>query len=167
MPNLVENSLVITGPPEEVTDFLAYARGVDDNGDELLLDFDRFIPQPERITRDMITDPMELTDLRAMGGDGSLVLCWRSQYWGTKWHRDIILEGQQTVDENDLEVAFTFDSAWSPPLPVIRAMSEKFPSLLFDLDYYECLSGFSGQFCYHRGRVVSRGIGDYSGKRGG
>ena len=50
---------------------------------------------------------------------------WRVQNWGTKWnsYNEVITE------EEDDYVIYTFDTAWSPPEPIIFALREKFPDV--------------------------------------
>ena len=60
-----------------------------------------------------------------------------------------------------------FDTAWSPPLPVVRKAAELFPSLSFELRYFECGDGFNGLFCCREGEVDFDESGPYFGDRGG
>lgn len=60
-----------------------------------------------------------------------------------------------------------FDTAWSPPSPLIPIMSVRFPDLRFDLRFYECGVGFQGRLCYHAGFIETESVEDYEGDRGG
>lgn len=51
---------------------------------------------------------------------------WRRKYWGTKWNAYEV-----TWDRDTLEV--WFDTAWNVPVPILRALSEKFPDISFDV----------------------------------
>ena len=51
---------------------------------------------------------------------------WRIENWGTKWN---------AVDAQSTEDGFIFDTAWSAPLPVIKKLSENFPSIEFNLTW--------------------------------
>jgi hypothetical protein len=136
MPDYCENCLTVTGPPERVAAFFEHAQGADDDGEPLALDFNKFIPQPETITRDMI--PWTLP------GDDDLEFYWRAENWGAKWQPDMLDdrsgdESGKTLDDNNQWVDYfarfvTFLTAYQPPLPVIRAMSKAFPDLHFTLD---------------------------------
>jgi Ferredoxin-like domain in Api92-like protein len=46
---------------------------------------------------------------------------WSWEYWGTKWNA-LFLDTEQS--ESDI---LEFQTAWSPPLPVLKVLSEKFP----------------------------------------
>lgn len=56
--------------------------------------------------------------------------------WGTKWD---LLDAQQgevaqaLIDYHTAE----FDTAWSPPITAIEALSRRFPEVDFELAYYE------------------------------
>ena len=51
---------------------------------------------------------------------------WLIENWGTKWN---------AVDAQSTEDGFIFDTAWSAPLPVIKKLSENFPSIEFNLTW--------------------------------
>ena len=52
---------------------------------------------------------------------------WNCTNWGTKWNS---FDGCMEFDElyGD-ELKYTFDTAWSPPAPILMALKEKFPDL--------------------------------------
>ena len=52
-----------------------------------------------------------------------------------------------------VEVGFHFDTAWSPPTPVIAKAAERFPALTFDLRYFECGYCFNGLFRCNGGEI--------------
>lgn len=54
---------------------------------------------------------------------------WCSAHWGTKWNNldDVIIP--------DGEMQWEFNTAWTPPLPVIRVLSQMFPEVRFVLQY--------------------------------
>jgi hypothetical protein len=119
-----------------VAAFFEYAKGVmktEDGEQELLIDFNKFVPQPEKITRDMISQDQWLwADQLDKVCDDELWWYWRAEHWGTKWQP----AGAEVTDEEDVygqpdhvEVFVTFDTAWAPPKPVLLAMSKKFPTL--------------------------------------
>lgn len=67
----------------------------------------------------------------------------QEEAWGTKWD---LSEGEsrETADELiDVGVS-QFDTAWSPPIGAIKALSERFPHDEFRLAYYEGGMGFYG-----------------------
>ena len=57
--------------------------------------------------------------------------------WGTKWN---------TCNHEIIEFknGFKFDTAWSPPIPIIIALSKKFPRLSFIIKFIDEGGGFIG-----------------------
>lgn len=173
MPNHVENDLVIQGDPEVLRAFTEFAKGPagtalegEPEAKEDILSAQRFVPfPPEYLVRHMVcpqcghdagnrTDEMSwprcpqcdvpCQDWYNRGGYD-----WCIKNWGTKWGMYEI----ELTDE-DFEggrIGYTFQSAWSPPTPVIQAMSKRFPPLTFYLDYFEGGAGFMGSCEYENG----------------
>jgi len=66
-----------------------------------------------------------------------------SNAWGTKC--DLDDNEQRQVTEELLESGSSFfDTAWSPPIPAIEALSRQFPEVSFQLDYCELGMFFAG-----------------------
>jgi hypothetical protein len=63
---------------------------------------------------------------------------WRVANWGTKW------EGYDGRFNEDQSV-FSFDTAWSPPLPIIKKLAE-LTGETFILQYMELGMFFCGQY---------------------
>lgn len=63
---------------------------------------------------------------------------WRVENWGTKW------EGYDGRFNDDQSV-FTFDTAWSPPLPIIKKLAE-LTGETFILQYIEEGMFFCGEY---------------------
>lgn len=55
-------------------------------------------------------------------------LSWARKYWGTKWNG---------YDEttNDDKTSITFDTAWTAPFELIKALSKKFPTAEISVQY--------------------------------
>lgn len=67
---------------------------------------------------------------------------WRVRYWGVKWE---IGDNQQEMRSDEPTfLDLSFETAWSPILPVLERMSEFLPSLLFELWYLDEGGGFAG-----------------------
>jgi hypothetical protein len=176
VPNWCENDLTITGPEKDVAAFFDEAHGKGEGGEPLVLDFNKFVPEPGTITRDLIQHPL-YSSRAAESADDQLWDYCRRQHWGTKWQPASFYVEDTEVSEGRLgaisawggeaEVMVTFDTAWSPPLPVVLAMSKKFPTLEFDLRYFECGCCFNGLFACKGGEVQVDKRGEYFGTRGG
>ncbi len=87
---------------------------------------------------------------------------WCCKNWGTKWSASEVELRGRTADG----VTIDFKTAWNPPLPVIRKLSEMFPGRRFILKYWEGGAGFKGvaQFMMGEGEDECT---VYKGRRGG
>ena len=129
MPNDFENTLTIMGPQEDLAAFRQAARK-----DNKPLEIENFIPMPD--------------DVR--NGDGSPSRKWALDNWGTKWGAYEC----EDVDATDSILEYFFLTAWSPfNHNVITAMSARFPSLNFLLEYQEPGMAFRGQTEAEAGQI--------------
>lgn len=70
--------------------------------------------------------------------------------WGTKW--DLDENQRREVASQLIETgAAYFDTAWSPPLAAIGALSRQFPEVSFKLDYCELGMFFAGTATFQDG----------------
>jgi hypothetical protein len=127
MPNWCDNALIVTGPQKEIERFKEFVKGEDG----ALLDANKLIPYPKDLT-------------------GEQLKYWRIENWGTKWG----FCDTELIKETEQELKYHFDTAWSPPLPLIEKAGELFPALRFSLHYYEPLMEFQGTFEMERGLVI-------------
>jgi len=65
---------------------------------------------------------------------------WSNENWGTKWNA----YSSELEDEREGEAWLTFETAWSPPIPVVKALGRMFPDHAFHLKYSEPGVGFEG-----------------------
>jgi len=183
MPNWCENELYIRGKKEVLDRF----KETVSEGDQLL-SANKLIPYPRafkvlddvvRITPNGVERRRELTEK-----EKAIVLAagldptrdgfnqggyeWCCENWGTKWgfcHVKIVDE--YDCSEDEIEIEYAFDTAWSPPIPLIKKMGEMFPELSFELRYFECGVGFNGILRIENGEVVQDECAAYFGHRGG
>ena len=73
---------------------------------------------------------------------------WCIENWGTRW--DAVNTERW---ENDETLVYIFSTAESPPIKVVKKMSEMFQDLRFELKYYESGVGFKGIFGCEKGEV--------------
>jgi hypothetical protein len=71
---------------------------------------------------------------------------WAVDNWGTKWNSSYAcwMSPARAAQRDAAQVAF-FDTAWAPPVPVILALSSRFPNLTLRLSFFEpdlCFEGF-------------------------
>jgi len=159
MPNWCSCDLIIKGPKNIREHFEAYAK--DPENKNKLLDMAQFVPYPETFKQKDIA-AKEDPALKDGYNDGGYY--WCLQHWGTKWNFGPETELKKTKTAH----IYTFDTAWSPPTPVIFAMSERYPHLTFTLKYYEQGCGFSGSMELKNASIIKQSTNnDYKGGRGG
>ncbi len=189
MPNWCSNDLRITGDLKELKRFKQFAEGTFE-GQKELLSADKFIPYPkeykekdekateqDKLREDYIakhgrTDKAKeeawekYPSLSTGFNDGGYAWCIKN--WGTQWgfcHTELLEEAD--FKDGNGELFYSFDTAWSPALPVIKTMGKMFPLLTFDLRYFEQGEGFNGMLRIEKGKVTHDKTGEYFGDRGG
>jgi hypothetical protein len=77
---------------------------------------------------------------------------WYEQHWnewGTKWNAvDCIIE------DYDEYIIVWFETAWSPPIPIMKALTKQHKGLSFHMEYNEGGVGFRGVFESQDGEVI-------------
>lgn len=183
MPNHCENDLYVSGSEEDLKAFIEFAqgpRGSTASLQEVLpLSAHKFVPVPDEFWQnDYLCDKCGHRQPESSGntcpnGCESFMKAaynrggyeWCIANWGTKWgfYEVEVLEG----DPAQGRLEYTFQTAWSPPIPVVEAMAKRFPSLVFALDYFEGGEGFMGSCLYQNGEEEEEGSAPYHGPRGG
>lgn len=157
MPNHVTGRLDIIGPRENLESLMAFVKS-----DDHVIDANKIIPYPqiyrdldaihnlrygdiysgdarteeqqENYERDFITNSILLDGFNSGGYE------WCCKYWGTKWgfYDDSVGEIVCFDNCNDkyCTLSYKFLTAWSPPRPLIIALSIKYTACTFVL-YYE------------------------------
>ena len=144
-------------------EFSTTEKEIDGKKETNILDTNKFIPYPEKFRKldkeaAKAKNPFSVKDGFSSGGYE-----WCCKNWGTKWgicHAEFLEEGNE-------ELKYEFECAWSPPLPVIKKMSELFPLLEFELRYFEMGCGFKGLYRCENGELTKDETGAYYGSRGG
>jgi hypothetical protein len=163
MPNWCENELYVTG--QQLDTLLAMVRSTDEDG-IVVIDFNKIVPMPASL---QITSPPQTEDEKRQAVQNKKLYGaetwyeWCRDRWGTKWNAC----ESQIAHRNGSHALITFNTAWTPPLPVIQALGERFPTMRFRLDYYEGVAGYSGTFAMEGGKIVRNAERAYSGPRGG
>lgn len=141
MPNWVKNIVTI-----EDTEALKKMLTKDNEG-KLQFDFNVVLPMPEELsTTQYPTEDTskKLKELKEKYG-ASNWYDWRCDNWGTKWNAsDAVL-----IDDNTIE----FDTAWSTPEPVIKAISEKFKTRVVVRYADEDIGYNCGEYEYSNGEL--------------
>ena len=66
---------------------------------------------------------------------------WSCKYWGTKWNAS----NTYVKEIKNNYINFKFETAWSPPLPILESLMEQYPMLKFSLSFEEPGMGFKGK----------------------
>jgi hypothetical protein len=88
---------------------------------------------------------------------------WRRSEWGTKWNASEV----ETEWVSDGEILYRFQTAWSPPRPIVEALAARFPMLELRLEFWERGAGFQGVLRYKGRECLEDSMADYAGPRGG
>ncbi len=79
---------------------------------------------------------------------------WNVRNWGTKWDVGVGDDNEypetELMEESDTYLAYRFNTAWSPPLPAIEALSAQYPDVEFNLSYEE-ETGWGGEYLFIEG----------------
>lgn len=147
MPNHVTNRLRITGSVYDVRElsrFVSSDKMVKTWNNETIrcpFDFDKIIPQtkdvikslddpdyyPKGWEKDLGWKPLFKTPW--MSKPSEYWYEWRLKKWGTKWNSyDFTVD----LDGNDGVFTIWFNTAWSAPHEVIRALFDRFPTVSID-----------------------------------
>lgn len=80
---------------------------------------------------------------------------WNVRNWGTKWdvavHDGDEYPETELVEEDETSLVYSFNTAWSPPLPAIEALSAQYPDVEFDLQFEE-ETGWGGNYLFSNGQ---------------
>jgi hypothetical protein len=147
MPNWCSNDLTITTKTPK--QFVKLIQGITNDSDQPF-DFNRIIPTPQELLDSSSpnrTNPQEMKDKYGYE-DWYNFRCAR---WGTKWNACDV----EMRIESPTEVSISFNTAWSPPMPVIEAIAQKYPFADITLSFYEEGMGFAGEVVYSKGQLVS------------
>jgi hypothetical protein len=172
MPNWCNNTLNVSGDEKSIAAFMAAARGrhagyprISANGgtvwpshDEVRVQALTKAPSPlgpnehEFCMNALYPVP---EDYRRFPFDDNAARCvgaiideprkhggykWQTDHWGCKWDVD-----GELVSNEEMFLQYEFQSPWSPPISFFEKVAKDFPSLTFELEYYEDGMGYAGR----------------------
>lgn len=120
------------------------------HGDKQPLSFSRVIPEPKWGGENSCGHGSEIVSLSPDRIE------WRVSHWGTQCDLDEWEESSVDVRFFPGRVEMIFNTAWNPPIPVIHALSGKFPKLNFDHIFSDEYSEGSGRVIWKRGKEIFR-----------
>ena len=174
MPNWCEVDMVVSGDPAAVLEFRAKVEKVEAAEDSNLPAkrvyeiFQSCLPTPAKLadTVSPVPDsvsPEERADLVAKYGADNWY-DWQHQNWGVKWG-DCRTQLLATIDDQAL--GFTFDTPWGPPIAGLLTISTQWPTLVFEIKYFESGMQYQGEWRAQNGQVLHNAQAFYDGDRGG
>ena len=133
MPNYVFHDMTITGPQEERARFMQECFTDSDGGPQF--DFNKMVPQPD------FPEDEE-------SGFPPTWYKWRCEHWGDKWNAV-----DTAVVQGEGGIQLKFETAWSPPVPILERVAERFPELKIVGEYEDGQMNFAGWFSMHGGNI--------------
>jgi Ferredoxin-like domain in Api92-like protein len=167
MPNHVEHDLVVNGTKEDIEAFLKAVKG-----DEVPIDHNKIIPYPKKYAKldEAAKAAHAKGDYSVKDGYNQGGYDWCIDNWGTKWGFYDFTKGKTTkskYSDNDYTYKVSFSTAWSTAQPLFTKMAKMFPTLDFQIEYFEGGAGFAGILEYTKGRLDIEDTYEYRGRRGG
>jgi hypothetical protein len=158
MPNWCENYLQVNG---ELKDLESFKQEV--KGEEEWIDFNKIISNEEtkiesKKTWNTMTEEekkrwfmFEKDEQAAFNSYwfNNVGYNWQIDNWGTKWQSNI----SEPETQGDA-LMYVFDSAWSPPIPIIQSLIKKYPKLRFYFEYEEPGCCFAGELTGENGEIL-------------
>ena len=154
MPNWVYNHLTIEGSEEDINKVKAQVGAVvkrkyksadevnEEVDEEPIFSFMNILPPPE----DKLDEYHAVHGYTGGEKTGDTKYNWYNfnvREWGTKWDaRDVDL-----LEEHKTSLHYKFDTAWSPPTPVIEKLAQQNPNLNITLEYRE-EQGWGGEVAF-------------------
>jgi len=138
MPNWCSNKLVVKG--NDCNKFYLENRNYENLEKKQELDFYKSVPKP----LDVYDGDIGHQERELYGTNNWYH--WNISNLGTKWNV------QDSYYEDKIEyIRYFFETAWSPPLPWVLKISQKYPNLSFELEYCEEGMGFGGLIEFKNG----------------
>ena len=159
MPNWCYNSLKVKGDKEKVKEFMSKAilitgEGQDKEVKEISLM--ALYPTPQRLLDAKCPSDDDAMKANLIGEYGYADwYAWRLAKWGTKWDLASPALSDSKETNKTLKVVYRFDTAWSPPTAVLKALSVCFPEVRIT-DIWREEGGQRGTIYCENGEVLYR-----------
>jgi hypothetical protein len=76
---------------------------------------------------------------------------WEYENWGVSHGA---FEPILIIDTKNPKLKYEFTTKWGPPIKFLDRVSELYPDLTFDLDYYSWESSFEGRYVVRSGTII-------------
>lgn len=156
MPNWTKNRLEITGPKTQRDALKEFVKGhypdfkagkfnyPDEKPAAIAFSFHSILPVPQKLLERTYGAEVEKdANPKLQKVDGHISgYDWCAAKWGTKWDA----AGVKVVRKQNMLV-YKFITAWAPPVPVILALSKKFPKLSLLIKYKQEEERYKDEHC--------------------
>lgn len=167
-PNWCTSDLVITGPKDSVKRLVEFVKGDEkEDAETRPFDFNKIIPYPESLSRmDAYSNKMAKLHAKdknspwpSFSGNKCMPIHdgynkggydWCCKNWGTKWNSRVE-DFKMKIKGDKAEAYYNMDTAWSPPLPVLDALSRKFPDIEMLVHFVDEGGGFEEEIHIQNG----------------
>lgn len=172
MPNHCDSDLTVTGPSDDVREFMGRYVTLCDGA---VLDLGAILPYPtkfeemDRIAHEYEEQhPENPYEGRPKDGFNSGGYDWSIQNWGTKWGCYQTYGCDKPIEKTADGVVLHFSTAWSPfRTELLLMVSHQLPTLEFQYDSYERGAEYQTHVTVKGGEVLASSRSDYDGERGG
>lgn len=110
----------------------------------VMIDFEKIVPPPE--------DPAykDMPNQDVARSNPNWWYTWNHDHWGTKWN------AYETRQKDDNVIYF--ETAWSPPIPVIIELAKKYPDVEFILEYIDEGWFFAGSTTFRNDEILEKEV---------
>ena len=157
MPNHVLNGLRVTGKVKDIKEFLddVADNSSKDKSEHREFSFEKIIPMPSNIFRGDVG-----AEAKKKYGKNNWY-DWSYENWGTKWNAyDVTVTTDfpsptiQYLDQDKGAACILFNSAWSPPAPILNKIVGTYTTLTFEIAFIEEGNESWGKSLYKKGVEV-------------
>lgn len=150
MPNWCDNVVMIKGEKQEV---IKVKELLQNEGN--VFSFQKISPCPEALLHTTApavyhNEPQKVEFNRKKYGAADWY-DWKNANWGTKWDASDAILSSELGNDSEYQVAYSFQTAWAPPIPVYEKLAEMFPNTNIFVNFDESGMGFSGWKFYSDG----------------
>jgi len=149
MPNWCQNELSVTVNDNSTNDNLNNFISFNESG-KSKLDFNKLIPMPDEIKNTSSPNNSDTKNLLINKYGVDNWYDWSIKKWGTKWN---LCLNEVYIDRSDMNITYSFDTAWSPPIPWIMKLIDSYSNLDINLEYQEPSMNFGGKIQYNNGEL--------------
>lgn len=157
MPNWCENKLIIEGSAIQLSNLLSNYTSKEEEEGNRCIDFNKIAPTPPELSEHSApisndsNGELKKTLKKRYGSTDWYA--WNVKNWGTKWLPSAY-SFEDNLEDNGRKLEFAFDTAWTPPIPIIKKLSKLYPDLKLTITYAEPGCCFAGRDVFKHGKQI-------------